>query len=237
MTCSIASKSIAHQWSGKVCSVIDFSLGQGIAQKRALLPVAGTAHQWRNHRLARTPSYPLCAASALPSATLGGAPLADLGSARRAFTRDQHQSPHTVEIEDAHEGWIDLIGRPTDFGSSNPGLTPQSASDVAILTPLPFRLKEHIARNDGLCQHHQWLGSFAELRGNVGVTTSPAASAGETADRAEMLMFRGKNTRVGWGWQANETSAAIIDLDRIFRGPVLQNPCVISCRRECNHGG
>lgn len=75
MTRAIAVKSIARQWRTHVCAIIEISLGQGIAQKRALLPHATMAQQWRKPSLARIPTHPLCAASALPSATLGGAPL------------------------------------------------------------------------------------------------------------------------------------------------------------------
>lgn len=51
MTCSIAQKTIAQQRSNQTCSVIEISLGHGMAQKSAPLPLADIAHQWRKTQL------------------------------------------------------------------------------------------------------------------------------------------------------------------------------------------
>lgn len=154
---------------------------------------------------------------------------------RGHFTRGCQLSPHSVEADQAHEGCtIDLIGPPNDSGFKNPDLSLGSAGDVLSRMVLPFRLKEHIARNDRLCQQHQRVASFTDVRGNVGVTTSPAPSD-ETADRAETLASPWGPLLGPRGVGKKPGSAAIIDLGRDFRGPFSRNLCVIPCRRECQH--
>lgn len=94
MNRAIASKSMAQQWRTSGCAVVEISLGLGMAQKRAPLPIAGTAQQWRKPSLARIPPHPLCATSALPSATLGGArwSTSDEASRRTSHARVPTQS-------------------------------------------------------------------------------------------------------------------------------------------------
>lgn len=127
-------------------------------------------------------------------------------NSRGHFTRGCQLSPHSVEADQARERGAgkDLLIDPANFSSANPGVSPRSAGNVLNEPSTPFGVKpvsEHIAMNDRLSQQHQRLASCTELRGSVGVTTSPAPS-GETADRAEALaspwgpLLR---PREGWG--------------------------------------
>ncbi|MEH2485425.1 hypothetical protein V1280_001364 [Bradyrhizobium sp. AZCC 2230] len=107
MSRAIAPKSMAHQWRTKICAVVEFSLGQGMAQNRAPLPLYAVAHQWRKPSLARIPPNPLCATSALPSATLVGAPLDR--SSSLDLDQPDHITPRPNVWTEAREAGRDLV--------------------------------------------------------------------------------------------------------------------------------